>query len=101
MDRSICVWDTESGALRCKALGHRGDVTSVQFLPDGRLLSASRDKTYRLTVNGTKIGELVVKNADDFQNALLMVRVKAKNIPSPVVYSLRLAPLEGAPTARP
>jgi WD40 repeat protein len=48
VDRTVCVWDTETGALRCKALGHRGDVTSVQFLPDGRLLSASRDKTYRL-----------------------------------------------------
>lgn len=50
----ICVWDTMSGELRYKLPpAHRAGITSVQFLPHGQLVSASRDNTVRLWKLGT------------------------------------------------
>jgi WD40 repeat protein len=54
-DHSICLWDTTSGHLRYRfPAGHVGAVTSLQFLPSTKLLSAGRDNTLRLW----SVGEL-------------------------------------------
>jgi hypothetical protein len=44
-DRSICLWDTESGKLLHRIDGaHRGAVTSLAFTPKQQLVSAGRDR---------------------------------------------------------
>jgi WD40 repeat protein len=48
-DHEINVWDTASGEwLFSFPPGHGGPITSVQFLPNGQLISAGRDNTLRL-----------------------------------------------------
>jgi hypothetical protein len=44
-DYTICVWETESGSRIHTLPGHRGRVTSVQFLSENQLVSASGDRT--------------------------------------------------------
>jgi WD40 repeat protein len=52
-DHEVCVWDTASGRLRYRLpAGHRAGITSVQFLPHARLVSAARDNTVRLWTLG-------------------------------------------------
>ncbi len=55
-DREILIHETATGALKYKLVGHRGAVTSLQFLPDSQLLSAGRDNTLRLWKLGTEAG---------------------------------------------
>jgi WD40 repeat protein len=43
-DYSVCVWETASGSNVKTLTGHRGKVTSVQFLSEDQLLSAGGDK---------------------------------------------------------
>src|SRR5207244_3371651 len=52
-DREIIVHDTATGAFKYRLTGHRGAVTSLQFLPDAQLLSVSKDNTLRLWKLGT------------------------------------------------
>jgi WD40 repeat protein len=42
-DNTICIWNTETGDLIDRLTAHRGRVTTVQFLPNNRLLSAASD----------------------------------------------------------
>jgi WD40 repeat protein len=50
-DHEICLWDVTTGALRCRLpASHLGAITSVQFLPESRLLSVSRDNTLKLWI---------------------------------------------------
>ena len=57
-DRTIRLWDTDSGRELMLLEGHTDWVTAVDFSPDGKqLVSASRDYTARLWDVGT--GELV------------------------------------------
>lgn len=55
-DRSVSVWQCESGTLRTQYYGHNDEVTSVAFSPDGkRIISGSRDCTVKIwAYDGTK-----------------------------------------------
>jgi WD40 repeat protein len=57
-DREIHVWDTATGELKYKLLGHGGAVTALQFLPQSELLSAARDGSVRVWKLGTQAGRL-------------------------------------------
>ena len=48
-DKSVKLWDRNSGALISTLIGHKGSVLSAVFSADGRVLaSASQDSTIRL-----------------------------------------------------
>jgi WD40 repeat protein len=48
-DKSVNLWDAESGRLLASFAGHQEDVEAVAFFPGGtRLISASEDKTIKL-----------------------------------------------------
>jgi len=57
-DKTIKLWDAETGRLVCTLSGHTDGVYSVAFSPDGRrIASGSRDETIRLW--DAKTGRLV------------------------------------------
>ena len=48
-DRSISLWDVETGSLHTRLEGHSGVVVSLAFSPDGQILaSGSADRSIRL-----------------------------------------------------
>ena len=50
-DTKIRLWDTNTGNRMATFIGHKGDVTSVVFSPDGEILVSSggwKDNTVRL-----------------------------------------------------
>lgn len=48
-DKSVNVWDADSGRLLASFTGHQEDVEAVAFFPGGtRLISASEDKTIKV-----------------------------------------------------
>src|SRR5262245_45161425 len=48
-DRTVKLWDAESGKLLRTLTGHSSDVNSVTFSPDGKTLaSGSSDRTVRI-----------------------------------------------------
>lgn len=48
-DKTVKIWDLESGACRATLAGHTDDVMSVAITPDGtRVLSGSQDHTIRV-----------------------------------------------------
>lgn len=48
-DKSVNLWDADSGRLLASFAGHQEDVEAVAFFPGGtRLISASEDKTIRI-----------------------------------------------------
>jgi WD40 repeat protein len=63
-DRSIYLWETETGKLLHRLPGHRAAVTSVQFASANRLVSAGRD--YRLIVWDVEPGKPPVRIAPNF-----------------------------------
>lgn len=47
-DRTVCVWNTDSGTCLTKLLGHHSWVMCLAALPQGLLASGSDDRTIRL-----------------------------------------------------
>ena len=48
-DKTLKVWDAETGQERLTLKGHNGRVWSVAFSPDGtRIVSGSADKTLKV-----------------------------------------------------
>ncbi|KZT71529.1 WD40 repeat-like protein [Daedalea quercina L-15889] len=48
-DRTVCIWDVESGKVLYKLPGHKGTVTSVDFHPkEPIILTSSKDATMLL-----------------------------------------------------
>lgn len=48
-DKSVNLWDADSGRLLASFVGHQEDVEAVAFFPGGtRLISASEDKTIKV-----------------------------------------------------
>lgn len=63
-DMDVCLWETATGTLKYRfPPAHRAEVTSLQFLPESRLISTARDNTLRLWQVGTK-GARSVKTMD-------------------------------------
>jgi WD40 repeat protein len=53
--RDICIWDVESGQLRYKLPQHHlGEITSLAYTPQAKLVSAGRDMTVRVWSLGTE-----------------------------------------------
>ncbi|MCH8241546.1 MAG: hypothetical protein IH897_02920 [Planctomycetes bacterium] len=49
LDRTLKVWDAQSGRETLTLKGHTGEVSSVAFSPDGRrIVSGSSDKTLKV-----------------------------------------------------
>jgi WD40 repeat protein len=52
-DHELNLWDTATGERRFSfPRGHAGPITSLQFLPNGQLISAGRDNTIRVWTLG-------------------------------------------------
>jgi len=67
-DLTFGVWDTHTGALRVIRSGHRNDITSAVFSPDGRqILTGSVDKTARLW-DSASLHPVGILPHDDFLN---------------------------------
>ena len=47
-DKTVRVWDADSGECLLKLEGHTGSVSSLAVLPDGRLATGSGDRTIRV-----------------------------------------------------
>lgn len=61
LDGRVHIWNTRTGALELVLSSHRERVVSVDFLPDGDLVSASWDRSARLADLGvidTPVAEL-------------------------------------------
>jgi len=67
-DRTIRIWDAETGALVGMPLeGHTDEVTAVVYSPNGQhIIFASHDRTIRIwdATTGAAIGELLMAHAD-------------------------------------
>ena len=59
-DNTVRVWEAASGAELLVLRGHEGAVNAAGFSPDGaRIVSASADKTVRVTWVGRSRQELI------------------------------------------
>jgi WD40 repeat protein len=47
-DKTVQIWNVETGKEEIKLEGHSNLVTSVTFLQDGRVVSASDDETVQI-----------------------------------------------------
>jgi WD40 repeat protein len=60
-DRNICIWDVAGGAVQHRISGghgHRAGITTLQFFPDNRLMSAGRDNKlllWQIAANGPQL----------------------------------------------
>jgi eukaryotic-like serine/threonine-protein kinase len=57
-DKTVKIWDAQSGEEKCTLRGHSGILTSVAYSPDGKhIASASWDKTVKIwdSTNGQEV----------------------------------------------
>jgi WD40 repeat protein len=66
-DRTIRIWDAESGQELSKLEGHSGVVLSVSFSPDGRRIVSGGDRTIRIwdAESGQELLKLKPKHNED------------------------------------
>jgi WD40 repeat protein len=75
-DRQICLWDTNP----CKMLytfkgGHRGAITSLQFTPQAKLVSAGKDNTLHVWTVGKSAAHLESTKLDHRSGTVDMLGV--------------------------
>ena len=70
LDRTIWVWDVETGVETACLKGHTGPVSALCQLSDGRLASGSRDRTIRLWAAATGVERARLEGHTGAVNAL-------------------------------
>ena len=85
-DRSLRLWDLNTGQTAQRFVGHEGDVMSVSFSADNRLIvSASRDRTIKLW---NTIGECKFTiTEDNHTDWITCVRFSPNSEDDPVIVS--------------
>lgn len=74
-DRSVRVWEADTGAVVCICRGHAGKVTTLAYRPDGAVLaSAGLDHSIRLWNAGTGRRRGVVPTSERAVHALAFTR---------------------------
>ncbi|CAD8128937.1 unnamed protein product [Paramecium sonneborni] len=72
LDKSICLWDVQTGQQKAKLDGHMRSVNSVCFSPDGATLaSGSDDNSIRLW--DVKTGKMLQRNNRLIQNSTFQI----------------------------
>ena len=61
-DKTVKIWDAQSGEEKCTLRGHSGILTSVAYSPDGKhIVTGSRDNTVKVwdSQTGKEVSVLV------------------------------------------
>ena len=70
-DRTLRIWNANTGDCEAVLRGHEGEVYIVIALPDGRVLSCSKDNTFRVWNTTTGDCETVLGGHDDFVKSVI------------------------------
>ena len=84
-DKTLRLWDLNTGVTTRRFVGHTGDVTSVSFSADNRqIVSASRDKTIKLW---NTLGECKYTITEDGHTEWVSCVRFSPNTANPVIVS--------------
>jgi len=98
-DRTLRLWDLESGQTIRTLEGHTGSVSAVAVAPDGRrAVSASKDKTLRLWDLGTGQTLRTLEGHTDWVSAVAMTPDGRRAVSASEDQTLRVWDLEGGQT---